>query len=196
MSLGEMTDGKLRILRAVSTLLEDPSNRITISKIAKTVHVTDAAIYRHYKSKDEIFSSLLAYMETNLLGPLNAEQSDNHETAVRMHEVFNHYMDFLEGHPGLARLYLGHGATEASGVAERIKMLHVKMRSQVAQILRTGQSRGHLLDGLSPEQGTEIFYGMLVSAAMAQVYGFPMVEVEGRWEAFAVSTLGIKGHAA
>ena len=44
MSLGEMTDGKLRILRAVSTLLEDPSSKITISKIAKTVHVTDAAI--------------------------------------------------------------------------------------------------------------------------------------------------------
>lgn len=196
MGLGEMTEGKLRILRAVSTLLEDPSSRITISKIAKTVHVTDAAIYRHYKSKDEIFSSLLAYMETNLLGPLNEEQVESEETAVRMHTVFHHYMDFLEGHPGLARLYLGHGATEASGVAERIKMLHAKMRSQVAQILRTGQGKGHLLESLSPEQGTEIFYGMLVAAAMAQVYGFPMVEVEGRWEAFTISTLGIKAHAA
>lgn len=190
MSLGEMTDGKLRILRAVSTLLEDPSNRITISKIAKTVHVTDAAIYRHYKSKDEIFSSLLAYMETNLLGPLNTDES-GHETAVRMQEVFNHYMDFLEGHPGLARLFLGHGATEASGVAERIKMLHAKMRSQVAQILRTGQGRGQVVPGISPEQGTELFYGLLVSAAMAQVYGFPMVEAEGRWEAFSATTLGL-----
>ena len=195
MSLGEMTDGKLRILRAVSTLLEDPSSKITISKIAKAVHVTDAAIYRHYKSKDEIFSSLLAYMETNLLGPLNLDEQ-GHETAVRMQEVFNHYMDFLEGHPGLARLFLGHGATEASGVAERIKMLHAKMRSQVAQILRTGQGRGQLADGISPEQGTEMFYGLLVSAAMAQVYGFPMVEVEGRWEAFSLTTLGLKVHAA
>lgn len=190
MSLGEMTDGKLRILRAVSTLLEDPSNRITISKIAKTVHVTDAAIYRHYKSKDEIFSSLLAYMETNLLGPLTSEAEKNESTAMRMQGIFSHYMDFIEGHPGLARLYLGHGATEASGVAERVKMLHAKMRSQLAQALRSGQERREIVSGISPEQGTELFYGLLVSAAMAQVYGFPMVEVEGRWEAFMVTVLG------
>tara|TARA_R110000868_G_scaffold218576_2_gene469346 strand:+ start:269368 stop:269958 length:591 start_codon:yes stop_codon:yes gene_type:complete len=195
MSLGEMTEGKLRILRAVSTLLEDPAGRVTISKIAKTIHVTDAAIYRHYKSKDEIFSSLLAYMETNLLGPFNAAQQESQDTVLRMSTVFNHYMDFIEGHPGLARLYLGHGATEASGVAERIKMLHAKMRSQIAQILRIGQARNELAEGLSPEQGTEIFYGMLVSASMAQVYGFPMVEVSERWEAFSVSTLGVASRA-
>ena len=189
MSMGEMTDGKLRILKAVATLLEDPSAKVTISQIAKTIHVTDAAIYRHYKSKDDIFSALLAYMETNLIGPLNAVQHDSQETEVRMSTIFHQYMDFIEGHPGLARLFLGHGASEAQGVAERVKMLHAKIRSQLAQILRWGQAKNELNEKLSPEQATEVFYSLLTSAAMAQVYGFPMVELEGRWDAFAVSVL-------
>ena len=135
MSLQEMTPGKLKILKAVATILENPSAKITISSIAKTIHVTDAAIYRHYKSKDEIFKALMGYMESNLLSPLNTVQQESSETYPRMETVYTQYMEFLEGHPGLARLFLGHGAHEANGLAERIKLLHAKMRSQVAQIL-------------------------------------------------------------
>lgn len=188
MSLQEMTPGKLKILKAVATILEDPSAKITINSIAKTIHVTDAAIYRHYKSKDEIFKALMGYMESNLLSPLNSVQQENTETYPRMEAVYTQYMEFLEGHPGLARLFLGHGAHEANGLAERIKLLHAKMRSQVAQILRFGQAKRELIQDLEPEQATEIFYGLLSGAAMAQAYGLPQVDVKGRWDAFAMMT--------
>lgn len=184
MSLGEMTPGKLKILKAVATLLENPSAKITISQIAKTIHVTDAAIYRHYKSKDEIFKALMGYMESNMLSPINTIQQETSETYLRMEGVYNQYMDFIEGHPGLARLFLGHGAHEAAGLAERIKLLHAKMRSQIAQILRFGQARKELLEDLEPEQVTEMFYGLMTGAAMAQSYSLPQVDTKGRWEAF------------
>lgn len=188
MSLGEMTPGKLKILKAVATLLEDPSAKITISQIAKTIHVTDAAIYRHYKSKDEIFKALMGYMESNMLAPLNSVQQETSETYPRMEAIYNQYMDFIEGHPGLARLFLGHGAHEANGLAERIKLLHAKMRSQIAQILRFGQARRELLTDLEPEQATELFYGLMTGGAMAQAYGLPQVDNKGRWEAFSSTT--------
>ena len=188
MSLHEMTPGKLKILKAVATILENPSAKITISSIAKTIHVTDAAIYRHYKSKDEIFKALMGYMETNLLTPLNTAQQENLDTYQRMETVYTQYMEFLEGHPGLARLFLGHGAHEANGLAERIKLLHAKMRSQVAQMLRFGQAKRELIQELEPEQATEIFYGILAGAAMAQAYSLPQVDVKGRWDAFALMT--------
>ena len=189
MALGDMTDGKLRILKAVATLLEDPSAKVTINNIAKTIQVTDAAIYRHYKSKEDIFAALLAYMETNLLGVLDAVQQEDQSTAARLSTVFHQYMDFIEGHPGLARLLLGHGATEAGGVAERVKMLHAKMRSGLSQILRHAVSKGEIQSYVSPEQGTELFYGMITAAAMAYVYGFPMVDLDGRWDIFSKSIL-------
>jgi AcrR family transcriptional regulator len=183
-----LTSGQLKILKAVAVLLEDPSRKITINRLAKEIHVTDGAIYRHYRSKDDIFEAILGYMEANLLTPLNAAQKQSTDTYRRLENVFNSYMEFLDGHPGLARMLLGHGATEAPNVAERIKLLNAKLRAQVAQILKFGQAQGVLRPGVSPEQGTELFYGLVVGTAMAQAYTMPQVEQEARWQVFAKAT--------
>lgn len=178
-----MSPGKLKILKAVSTLLEDPATKVTISRIADEVHVTEAAIYRHYRSKEEIFTSIITYMEENLL--LGLEEITARNDISSLESLFIQYMDFFEGHPGLARLFLGHGATEAIGISDRIKLLSAKMRSHVAQFLRTNQ---HILNGhISPEQGVELFYGLVVSAAMSITYGFPQIQLEDRWGAYAQS---------
>ena len=58
MDVQSLSPGKLRILQAVASLLEDPSSKITINRLAAKISVTEAAIYRHYKSKDEIFAAL------------------------------------------------------------------------------------------------------------------------------------------
>ncbi|MDD9911538.1 MAG: TetR family transcriptional regulator [Alphaproteobacteria bacterium] len=181
----KLTTGQLKILQAVATLLENPSQKITINRLAKEIHVTDGAIYRHYRSKDDIFEALLGYMEANLLTPLNVVQKQSSDTYRRLEIVFGNYMEFLSGHPGLARLLLGHGATEALGVGERIKLLNSKLRAQVAQILKFGQAQGVLKENVKPEQATELFYGLIVAAAMAQAYDMPQVGMESRWQVFS-----------
>ncbi len=185
-----LTSGQLRILKAVATLLENPANKITINTISREVHVTEGAIYRHYKSKEEIFESLISYMESNLIAPLNVVQKQSTDTEKRLHTIFNQYMEFLEGHPGLARLMLGHGADTAPNLAERVMLLNAKMRSQISQILKFGQAQGMLAKGLSPEQGTELFYGFIVGAAMGQAYSFPQIGADARWNVFSYTVFG------
>jgi len=191
MSLVDLTPGKLRVLKAVSGLLEDPSAKVTISRIAKSIHVTDAAIYRHYKSKEEIFTSLMGYMETNLLGPLNIVQQESQTTAERVSGIFEQYSQFLEGHPGFSRLFLGYGGHEAKGMSERLKLLHAKIRAQLAQILRWGQAKGEMAPGIEPEHATEFLYGLIVAEAMAQAYDFPQVDVQERWQLFEKTMLSV-----
>ncbi len=190
-----MSQGKLRILQAVAALLEDPSTKITIQNIARRVHVTDAAIYRHFRAKEDIFASLADYMDSNFMAPLNAVQHESTDTAQRLHAVFNQYMVFFEGHPGLARLFLGHGATEAPGIPERIRQLNARIRSQIAQILRYGQATHSLMPGIEPEQAAELFYGLIVASAMAQAYDLPQITPESRWQAFCRAALGAETRA-
>ena len=191
-----LTPGQLRILKAVALLLEDPNNKITISQIAKEIHVTDGAIYRHYRSKDDIFEAILGYMEANLITPLNAVQQQSSDTYRRLEGVFSKYIEFFEGHPGLSRMMLGHGATEAPSVADRVKLLNAKLRSQVSQILKFGQAQGVLRAGISPEQATELFYGLIVSAAMTQAYELPQLSVDARWKVFASAVFKGKGDSS
>lgn len=183
MSLTNLSPGKLKILQAVATLLENPSEKVTISKIADVVGVTDAAIYRHYSSKEDIFNALYMYMESNFLGPLNTVQESDSPSRERLSVVFDKFLDFFYGHPGLARLFLGHGSSGFPGAPEKIKLLHAKVRAQLSQLLRYGQAKGEL-GPLEPEQAVEIFFGLIASAALAQVYGFAQIDQTQRWQAF------------
>ncbi|MFZ2620430.1 MAG: TetR family transcriptional regulator [Alphaproteobacteria bacterium] len=182
-----MTPGQLKILKAMATLLENPSKKLTVNQLAKEIHVTEGAIYRHYRSKEAIFDALATYMEANLLTPLNAAQSATMDTYQRLNTVFLAYMEFLEGHPGLARLLLGHSGHEAANMAERIKLLNAKLRAQVAQILKFGQAQGVLKNSLTPEQGTELFYGLVIGVAMAQAFALPQIGRDARWAIFATA---------
>ncbi|NBX86762.1 MAG: TetR family transcriptional regulator [Proteobacteria bacterium] len=185
----EMTAGQLRILKAVATLLENPANKITVQRIAQEIHVTDGAIYRHYKSKDEIFEAIAAYMESNILGPLNVVPKQTDVTAKRLELVFEQHMAFLEGHPGLARLFLGGGSTEATPMAERLKLLSAKVRAQLAQLLKFGEAQGALVSGMTPEQAVEMLYGFLVGTAVCYSFGLPQVPANQKWKVFATACL-------
>lgn len=186
---GDLSTGQLRILKAVATLLENPANKITVQRIAQEIHVTDGAIYRHYKSKDDIFESIASYMESNLLGPLNRVQAGQDPTHRKLEIVFEQHMAFLEGHPGLARLLLGGGSTEAGPLAERLKLLNAKVRAQVAQILKMGEVQGGLARDVSPEQATEVFFGLLVGTALAYSFALPQVNAALKWKVFSTACL-------
>lgn len=185
----EMTGGQLRILKAVVTLLENPSNKITVQRIAQEIHVTDGAIYRHYKSKDDIFEAIAGYMEVNLLGPLNAVAKQTEHTPRRLEMVFEQHMAFLEGHPGLARLLMGGGSTEAAPLAERLKLVNAKVRAQVAQLFKFGEAQGVLQNDITPEQATELFYGLLTSTAVCYSFGLPQITAGQKWRLLATACL-------
>jgi TetR/AcrR family transcriptional regulator len=182
MALGELSDGQLRILQAVARLLENPSTRITVQRIAAEIHVTDGAIYRHYKSKDEIFEAIASYMEMNLLGPFNKAAQSEPDLVKRLEVVFGQLMGFLAGHPGLARLLLGGGSTEAAPLAERLKLLNGKIRAQLFQILKPLDVQGQLAAGITPEQATELMFGLLSGTALAYAFGLPQVAMEAKWQ--------------
>ncbi|PIZ29572.1 MAG: hypothetical protein COY40_06665 [Alphaproteobacteria bacterium CG_4_10_14_0_8_um_filter_53_9] len=189
----EMTSGQLRILQAVARLLENPANKITVQRIATEIHVTDGAIYRHYKSKDDIFEAIAAYMETNLLGPLNTAHQQEEDVGKRLAYVFEQHMTFVEGHPGLARLMVGGGSTEAVPLAERMKLLNAKVRGQVAQLYKMAEAKELLAKEVSPEVATELFYGSLVGTAVAHAFALPQVGSAAKWDALRRGTL--KGRA-
>ena len=185
----EMTAGQLRILKAVATLLENPATKLTVQRIATEIHVTDGAIYRHYKSKDEIFEAIAGYMEANLLGPLNTAPKQTDYTPKRLELVFEQHMAFLEGHPGLARLLLGGGSTEAAPLAERLKLLNAKVRAQLVQLLKLGEAQGVLANDVSPEQATEMCFGLLVGSAVCYSFALPQISAAQKWKMFATACL-------
>ena len=59
---------KQQILETVMLMLEDKQTlKITTASIAKKLNISEAALYRHFSSKSEIFIQLVDFIETSLL---------------------------------------------------------------------------------------------------------------------------------
>jgi TetR/AcrR family transcriptional regulator len=185
----ELKPGQLKILKAVATLLENPSVKLTIAEVAKEVGVTDAAIYRHYRSKEQIFQALVDYLELNFLSPLHEVSTGGGEVITQLKSLFEQYNTFFASHPGLARLFFGHGAHEGTGLGGRLQHLHAKVRSQVAEILMRAAEQQRLRSDMGADQATELFYGLLTAAASAAIFNLPQLDVTKRWQAFQHSVM-------
>lgn len=187
----QMSSGKMKILKAVTALLEDPNRKITIGRIAGQLSVTDAALYRHYRSKQDIFKDLYDYTESHLLVPLDTAQREvQTDLAKRLYNVFEAYTDFLGLHPGLSRLLLGQANTETPGISEKVALLHAKIRSQLSLLVKRTMADRQTQLSLQPDELADMFYSMVMSAALATTFELPQLPWQQRWQAFEIAVFG------
>jgi AcrR family transcriptional regulator len=180
-----LSPGRLKVLQAVSTLLEDNAVKITTAKIAQKVGVSEAAIYKHYKSKSEIFNALMVYIEGHLLTPLNQAQQESQNTKTRLQYIYKTYMEFFEGHPGLGKIVLNQTSSETASIYDSVKTVNAKVRSQLAQICKFGHANKELNENFTAEEIAESFYSLVMSFALTQSLDLPALDKIDRWVVFS-----------
>lgn len=74
------------ILQSLALMLEssDGSQRITTAKLAASVGVSEAALYRHFPSKTRMFDSLIEFIEDSLITRINLILKDEKDTTARL----------------------------------------------------------------------------------------------------------------
>ena len=69
---------KLQILQMLASMLEDPKGeKVTTAALAARLGVSEAALYRHFASKAQMFEGLIEFIESTLFGLIN--QITSHE---------------------------------------------------------------------------------------------------------------------
>jgi TetR/AcrR family transcriptional regulator len=60
---------KLQILQTVAEMLEQPkSEKITTAALAARLDISEAALYRHFASKAQMFEGLIEFIEQTIFG--------------------------------------------------------------------------------------------------------------------------------
>jgi len=83
-----------QIIKAAGTLIfKYGSEHLTVKRIAAEVGISEAAIYRHFKSKKSILSLLVTHIEETLLHDISMEISDNKPVTLDSIEriIRNHF---------------------------------------------------------------------------------------------------------
>lgn len=99
---------KAHILQAFAAMLEQhPGGRITTAALAREVGVSEAALYRHFASKAQMFEGLIAFLEETVLGRVPTIKQELVEAPERCGALLTVLLSFCAKNPGFARLLTG-----------------------------------------------------------------------------------------
>lgn len=96
---------KHEILKALVEILEgDDCGTITTKTIAQKTDVTESALYKHYRNKQEIFEALFVYIETTIADKITEIKVNSNTDLERVKNIFYFLVLFVENNKGFARL--------------------------------------------------------------------------------------------
>lgn len=162
------------ILHALVTLLEsEPGGRITTSALARSVGVTEAALYRHFPSKRKMFEALLEFAEEVVFSRCQVILQEQDDVRVRLQQLVHLVLIFAERNPGLCCVLTGDALVgENPALHKRASQFFERLETQVRQTLKEGEIR----QGLRPR------------TSATRSADFVLVLVEGRIQRFIRSS--------
>ena len=133
---------RVQILQALAGMLEQPgAERVTTSALAARLDVSEAALYRHFASKAQMFEGLIEFIEQSIFTLVNqiAEREAVH--AVRLRKLVTLVLQFAEKNPGMTRVMAGDALVfENERLQERMNQFFDKLEASLKQTLREAAS--------------------------------------------------------
>jgi len=152
-----------QILEALARELEgNPGSRITTARLARAVGVSEAALYRHFPSKEKMFEALIVFAEDSVFGLVNRVVNEE-ESTVRCCEVLVALLlGFSDRNPGITRVLLGEALVgESEALRARVAQFFNRCETQTRQILRQGVQRREVSGRLSPELAADLLMAIV-----------------------------------
>jgi TetR/AcrR family transcriptional regulator len=129
---------KLEILKALAEMLEAPrGEKITTAALAAKLEVSEAALYRHFASKAQMYEGLIEFIEQTLFGLIARITAETPSPAAQVEAILNMLLNFAAKNPGMTRVLIGDALVhENERLQKRINQLHDRIEAQLRQCLR------------------------------------------------------------
>src|SRR5579864_9793650 len=137
---------RLQILQVLAQMLEDPKGeRVTTAALAKKLDVSEAALYRHFASKAQMFEGLIEFVEQSLFGLVNKITAEEENGIKQIHAILSSLLSFAEKNPGMTRVLIGDAlVNEDERLQARINQLVDRLEASLRQSARLAVAAGTL----------------------------------------------------
>ena len=129
---------RVQILEALATMLQQPgAERITTAALAAKLDVSEAALYRHFASKAQMFEGLIEFIEQSVFGLINQLGEREADANVRSRKLVTLLLQFGEKNPGMTRVMVGDALVfENERLQQRMNLFFDKIEAALRQNLR------------------------------------------------------------
>ena len=164
---------KNQILQTLAEMLEKPQQeKITTAALAARLDVSEAALYRHFASKAQMFEGLIEFIEQTLFGLVNKIAAEETDGRQQLDGIISLLLGFAQKNPGMTRVLIGDAlVNENERLQARINQLHDRIEATLRQALRIAATQN---ETAAPQDANAVANLMLAF-------------VVGRWHQFAKS---------
>ncbi len=162
---------RVQILQALATMLEQPgAERITTAALAARLEVSEAALYRHFASKAQMFEGLIEFIETSIFSLLN-QIAESHDTSVQKpRHMVTVLLQFAQRNPGMARVMVGDALVfENDRLEQRMNQFFDRFESSLRLVLR---EQAQAQASLTPSVDANVQASVLVSFVVGRLQRF------------------------
>lgn len=171
--MARTSDRKNQILQTLAQMLEGPAaEKITTAALAKQLDVSEAALYRHFSGKAQMFEGLIDFIEQTLFALINKITTEEKSGLRQCEAIIGVLLGFAQKNRGLTRVLIGDAlVNEDEKLQIRINQLHERLEATLRQSLRFAMGANEIVADVD-------------AAAEANLI---MSFVTGRWHQFAKS---------
>ena len=164
---------KMQILQTLAEMLQKPqSEKITTAALAARLDVSEAALYRHFASKAQMFEGLIEFIEQTLFGLINKITAEEQSGYKQIEAILPMLLGFAQKNPGMTRVLIGDAlVNENERLQARINQLHDRIEATLRQSLRIAVSEQEMSSDIDTNAHANVL----------------LCYVIGRWHQFAKS---------
>jgi TetR/AcrR family transcriptional regulator len=136
---------RVQILQTLAAMLEQPgADRITTAALAARLDVSEAALYRHFASKAQMFEGLIEFIESSVFALVNQILERDESGGLQAQRIALMLLQFGEKNPGMTRVMVGDALVfEHERLNARMNQFFDRVESQLRQCLRpVAEARG------------------------------------------------------
>jgi len=139
---------RVQILQALATMLEQPgAERITTAALAARLDVSEAALYRHFASKAQMFEGLIEFIEQSVFTLINQITEREPAGPGQAGRIVTMLIQFAEKNPGMTRVMVGDALVfENDRLQQRMNQFFDKVESSLKQCLRSADAATPTVD--------------------------------------------------
>ena len=173
MAKREPGERKRAILHTLAEMLEQPKGeKITTALLASRLDVSEAALYRHFASKAQMFEGLIEFIEETVFSLVNKIQTEEADGMKQVEAIVSMLLNFAQKNIGMTRVLIGDAlVNEDERLQIRMNQLHDRLEASLRQSARLAATGGALHSSLDPNAYANAMMAFIV----------------GRWHQFAKS---------
>jgi len=164
---------KLQILQTLATMLENPkAEKITTAALASRLDCSEAALYRHFASKAQMFEGLIEFIESSLFGVVNQIAAEEAQGLRQVEHILALLLRFAQRNRGMTKVLIGDAlVNENERLQARINQLLDRLEAALKQALRIAATQQQLAG----------------DADFARLANLLLCYAVGRWQHYAKS---------